>query len=193
MRLKSIFIVAIVLAASAVGAQDFTDKVKPTCELAKIVARPAEGWFNVPIESPRPGHLGCQMMRTNDAQELVGVLRIRSVTAPAAEFGADNEAALVDDERKILQKMNIEVGPEPLWTREKVPLKGAGFREARGGGYPASIDGNPVPHEVHFLTFRAEDARYLVTLITPSKRHDEGVYKRNTDDFGVVIRSLVLK
>ena len=193
MRLKSIFIVAIILATSAVVAQDFSDKVKPTCELAKIVARPAEGWFNVPIESPRPGHLGCQMMRTNDAEELVGILRIRSVTAPAAEFSADNEAALIADERKILQRMNIEVGPEPLWTRDNVPLKGAGFSEARGGGYPASVGGNPVNQEVHFLTFRAEDARYLVTLITPSKRHDEGVYKRNTDDFGVVIRSLVLK
>ena len=184
---------AIVLAAAAVVAQDFSDKIKPTCELAKIVARPAEGWFNVPIESPRPGHLGCQMMRANDAEELVGVLRIRSVTAPAAEFSADSDAALIADERKILQRMNVEVGAEPLWTRENVPLKGAGFREARGGGYPASVDGNPVPHEVHFLTFRAEEARYLVTLITPSKRHDEEIYKRNTDDFGVVIRSLVLK
>ena len=189
-------VVMVIVFAGSVSAQvlDLSEKVKPTCELAGLVARPPAGWINVPIEGAPAGHLGCQMLRVNEEQELMGILRIRSVSAPAKEYRKGGDAsALIASERKIMERMNIAVADEPLWTRDKVPIRGPGFSQAGGAGYAAMIEGAPVPQEVHFLTFHAEDASYLISLVTPSKSDAAETYQRNTDDFGVVMRSLNVK
>lgn len=185
-----IFGVGANVAAGQEEVVDFSDQITPTCEMAGLVARPPEGWFNVPFENPPAGHLGCQMMATGEDDGLIGIIRVRSATAPATEFGQDGYAPLLGNENVVLSGMGYILADEPLWRRDDVPVSGVGFREGRAVGVSATIEGNDVPQEAQFLLFRSDDAKYVFTLLTPAESFDAGLYKRNTDDFGVVIRTL---
>jgi len=122
----------------------------------------------------------------------VGMLRLRSVADPAKEFSAKTEAVLIATERASLSQMNVKVGTQALWTRDPLPITDP-FREARGSGYPATIEGISSEQEVHILTFRDADARYLISLVTASRRQAPEAWQRNTDDMGTVMRSFTKK
>src|SRR5210317_1825118 len=88
----SILLVLTCLAGRAITAQDgaaeedvvdFTEQITSTCELIGLIGLPPEGWFNVPIQSDRESLAGCQMMRTGDQDELLGILRLLSKVVPA--------------------------------------------------------------------------------------------------------------
>ena len=122
----------------------------------------------------------------------VAVLRLRSVAGAAPEFAAATDAALIATERGSLAKMGVTVGTQPLFTRDSMPIT-APYREARGAGYPATIDGMPGEQEVHIVTFRDDQARYLMSLVTASRRQAPEAWQRNTEDMGTVMRSFTRK
>ena len=178
-------------AALGEGRVDFGKRVTPRCKLAALVALPPSGWFNVPFEDPAKGNLGCLMVRTNEREEPVGMLRIRSLAAPALPENGKPFQAIFISEVEAVQAMGfVVVDEKPLFLRNDVPVKGEGFRDGRGVGLAARIEGNAVPQEIHLLMFRSDRAEYIVTLLTPARSHDEKMWKRNTDDFGTVIRTL---
>jgi hypothetical protein len=162
-----------------------------TCEVAGLVAVPPSGWVSVPFETPPPGHLGCVMMRV-DGQQLLGILRIRSASGPSREFTEDAYDRLVANEIAALAAMNIMVDLErgPLWTRDTVPVAGAGFRDGRAVGLTARIKGNEVAQEAHVLVFRSDTSKYLVSLVTPTQARDGDLYRSNTNAMGVLVRTL---
>jgi len=173
-------------------AADPAAKASPTCELAGLVARPPAGWINIQGDKPPAGHRGCQMVLLDKDGDPVGLMRLRSVAGPAPEFGAKTEAALIATERGSLSQMNVKVGTQALWTRDPLPITDP-FREARGAGYPATIEGIPSEQEVHILTFRDDNARYLISLVTATRRQAPEAWQRNTDDMGAVMRSFTRK
>lgn len=172
---------------------DFTDKITPVCEIAGLNARPPAGWFNVPIESGDEAVRGCQMMRAREGDEaLVGIARVLSVQFPNASKDPPWWATLITLETSNIERMGISLG-KVLWSREDVPIQGQGFSNARAIGLESRIEGNDTPQEAHFLVFEKGPTKYIVTLLTPAKEVEDGVYyKRNASDFGVLIRSFTL-
>ncbi len=170
---------------------DFADRATPRCEIEGLVAVPPPGWLNVPIANPPAGNRGCMMIRTNENEEPVGILRIRSLAAPALKKDGEPFEALFISEVEALDRMGCAIlDQEPLFVRSDVPIKGDGFRDGKGIGFAAAIEGNRVPQEVHLLMFRSERAEYIVSLAMPAKSHDAKLWDRNTEDFGTLIRTL---
>ena len=100
--------------------------------------------------------------------------------------------ALLDLEIGRLGEMGISLG-ETLFTRDGVPITGSGFDPGKAVGLAATIEGNSTPQEVHFLGFGGPSAKYLLTLSTPGREVDAGVYyQRNTADFGVLLQTFQL-
>jgi hypothetical protein len=194
MRDARILFVGFLSIAAAVSAQereDFSGRVTPRCEMAGLVAIPPPGWFAVPFENPPAGNRGCVMILTNRNEEPVGILRIRSLAAPALKEGGGPFEALFISEIESVETMGYAIVDEkPLFQRNDVPIKGPGMRDARGLGLAARIEGNSVPQEVHLLMFRGDHAEYIVTLMTPAKSYDAKLWERNTEDFGTLIRTL---
>lgn len=172
---------------------DFSDRMTATCEVEGLTATPPPGWFSVPIESGDEELTGCQMMRTGSEQDLLGILRVMSLYLPQTEDSPPWFAVMASIEQQIVGEMGYILG-EVLWSRESVPISGEGFENARAVGLAASIEGNDVPQEVHFLLFESGPQKFIITLLSPGRDYSEGVYyKRNTDDFGVLIRTLTRK
>ena len=172
---------------------DFSDQMTPSCELIGLTGYPPEGWFTVPMKIPAPDLAGCQMMRTGDDDELLGILRLISVVVPEGTLEDKWLAGLLDLESQWLEEMGITLG-EALFKRDDVPISGLGdFKNGTGLGLEATIESNDTPQEVHFLGFNSPTIQYLLTLSTPARDVAEGVYyKRNTDDFGVLIQTFQL-
>lgn len=169
---------------------DFSDRTTPMCELIGLVGLPPTGWFNVPIETEREDIVGCQMMRTNDRDELVGILRLISRVFAAESPEETWLPELLGGEVAWLEEMGITLG-ETLWRRDDVPMTGTDWEQAKAFGLAASAEDNDTPQEVHFLTFGGATTKYLIDLVTPAQAVDEGLYYgRNTEDFGVLIRTL---
>lgn len=190
-RCASLFLLSLASAAAQEEeVVDFSDQITPTCELLGLVGQPPPGWFNVPIDSPDPNLVGCQMMRATENQELVGILRLLSTAVPTDTPEETWLPELMGLEVAWLEEMGITLG-EPMWRRQDVPVSGPGFQKGTAIGLEASIEGNEVPQEVHFLGFSGPTHKYLLTLSTPGRTVEEGVYyDRNTADFGVLIRTL---
>ena len=170
---------------------DFSDQMTATCELIGLVASPPADWFNVPTES-EARFRGCQMMRTNEQEELVGLMRLLSLQLPPELSDDEWSKRLIDFETEWLAGMGIQLG-ETMWKRDDVPIAGQGFEGARAIGYASRIEGNEVPQEVHFLVFAGASSKYLISLSTPARTVEGGVhYQRNTSDFGVLISTLKL-
>lgn len=168
---------------------DFSEQTTTICEVVGLTAPPPPGWFNVPIDSDDEALTGCQMMRAGDQEELVGILRLVSVTLEERE-DPPWYAVMIAIEQQIIGEMGYELG-EVMWSRQDVPISGEGFENARAVGLSALVEGNDTPQEVHFLLFEHGQQKFIITLLTPGRDVDEGVfYKRNTDDFGILIRSL---
>jgi hypothetical protein len=161
----------VLLTAGAASAQgevvDVSDTTTPACDMAGLVARPAAGSFNVPFHGPPRGHRGYQMMRVNERQELVGIIRVRSATEPSAEFTDKGFGALLANEAHAVSEMEDGLASESLWSGDNVPTAGAGFREGRAVGVAGALEGNDVGQEAHFLVFRSDTAKYVFTLLTP--------------------------
>jgi hypothetical protein len=169
---------------------DFSEQTTAICEVVGLTAPPPSGWFNVAIDSDDEALSGCQMMRAGDQEELVGIIRLVSVTVEEEEDSPPWYAVMIAIEQQIIGEMGYELG-EVMWSRQDVPISGEGFANARAVGLSASIKGNDTPQEVHFLLFEHGQQKFIITLLTPGRDVDEGVfYKRNTDDFGILIRSL---
>jgi hypothetical protein len=168
---------------------DFSDLATPTCEVEDLVALPPVGWISVPIEGLPEGMAGCQMMRLDGAQQLLGIARLRSTAAGENAPGEESFGQIVATEMVILEQMGYRVG-DPLWSRQDVPIRGAGFSNARAVGLPATIEQSTIPQEVHLLVFQSATVQYLVTLLTPAKDAEPAIYERNTADFGILIRTL---
>lgn len=190
-------LVLAMLAAPGLHAQDSeTERLKrsatATCALSGLVATPPAGWLNVPFEAPPAGHLGCMMMMFNEQDQLLGVLRIRSASDPAREFTDAGYDRLVANEITAMTAMDIVVDVKggPLWTRDKVPVSGAALREGRAVGLGARIKGNAVEQEAHFILFRSDTSKYLISLVTPTQAYDRGLYQANTRAMGVLMRTL---
>ena len=186
-----------VLAAPGLHAQDSqAERLKrsatATCALAGLVATPPAGWMNVPFEAPPAGHLGCLMVLFNERDQLVGVLRIRSASDPAREFTDDGYDRLLANEITAMTVMEIVVDVEggPLWSRDKVPVAGTGFSDGRAVGLRARIKGNAVAQEAHFMVFRSDTSKYLISLVTPTQAYDSGLYQGNTRAMGTLMRTL---
>lgn len=172
---------------------DFSDSMTDTCEVVGLTAKPPPGWFTVPIESGDDALTGCQMMRTGHQDELLGILRVVSVYLPQTEDAPPWFAVMVALEQQIIGEMGYVLG-EVMWSRESVPISGEGFENARAVGLAATIEGNDIPQEVHFLLFESGTQKFVITLLSPGRDVGEGVdYKRNTDDFGFLIRTLTRK
>jgi hypothetical protein len=169
---------------------DFTKQITPTCELIGLIGLPPEGWFNVPIQSDRESLAGCQMMRTGEQDELLGILRLLSKVVPAETPEDEWLPDFLGLEVAWLGQMGYAVG-EPLWKRDDVPMAGTDWGSGKAIGLSATIEGNTTPQEIHFLTFGSPTTKYLITLATPAESVEDGVfYKRNTADFGTLIRTL---
>jgi len=169
---------------------DYSEQMTAICEVVGLTAPPPPGWFNVPIDSDDKALTGCQMMRTGNQEELVGIIRLVSVTMEEEEDSPPWYAVMVAIEEQIIGEMGYKLG-EVMWSRQDVPISGEGFANARAVGLSASIEGNDTPQEVQFLLFEHGQQKFIITLLTPGRDVDEGVfYKRNTDDFGILIRSL---
>jgi hypothetical protein len=196
-QLSIALLVCLLMLATATNAQrpsgDLRDMATGTCELAGLAVTPGDGWVNIPIQGAPNGHLGCQMARTNERDEVVAIIRVRSVTSPAKEFAENDFAGLLTHERTVLTRMGYALANQSLWTRDSVPIKGAGFRDARGFGVAARIEGNSIPQEAQFLLFRNDTAKYLFTLLMPAKVYNHDLYDRNTEEFGVLIRTLKVR
>ena len=182
-----------VMASEEEEVVDFSDQMTPTCELIGLIGYPPDGWFNVPIEIPAPDLAGCQMMRAGESDELLGIMRLLSVVVPEGTTEDKWLAGILDMEANWLQEMGITLG-DPLFRRDDVPISGLGdFENGTGLGLAATIEGNDIPQEVHFLGFNSPSVQYLLTLSTPARAVEDGVYyQRNTDDFGVLIRTFQL-
>ena len=185
-----LLIPALAVSATEEDVVDFSDQITPTCELIGLVGLPPEGWFNVPIERPMEGFQGCQMMRTGEQDELLGILRLSSRIFPADTPEEEWYSQLVGLEVAWLEEMGITLG-EPMWRREDVPMTGTGWEPGKAIGLEATIEGNDIPQEVHLLTFGGSTTKYLITLSTPAKEVEKGIYyERNTSDMGVLMRTL---
>ena len=169
---------------------DFSDRITPTCELIGLVGVPPEGWFNVPIQTEAKDIRGCQMMRTNDQEELVGILRLLSKVFPANTPEETWFSDLVGLEVTSLGEMGITLG-EPLWRKDDVPMTGMDWENGKAIGLEAVIEGNEAPQEVHLLAFGGPTTKYLISLSTPNKGVDDNThYTRNTGDFAILIRTM---
>ena len=192
--LERCFLVTVsVMASEDEEVVDFRDQMTPTCELIGLIGYPPEGWFKVPIEIPAPDLAGCQMMRAGESDELLGIMRLLSVVVPEGTAKDKWLAGVLGLEAQWLQEMGITLG-DPLFRRDDVPISGLGdFENGTGLGLAATIEGNDIPQEVHFLGFNSPSVQYLLTLSTPDRAVEDGVYyQRNTDDFGVLIRTFQL-
>jgi hypothetical protein len=169
---------------------DFSGQVTPTCKVVGLTATPPPGWFNVPIDSEDKAISGCQMMRVGEQDELEGIIRLLSAQVEEAAESPPWYAVMIALEQQTISEMGYALG-EVLWSRTDVPITGEGFGNARAVGLTASIEGNDIPQEAHFLVFEHGPQKFIITLLTPAQEVDDSVfYKRNTEDFGVLIRSL---
>ncbi len=189
--------VIVVLAAIGLHAQDrevqqLKRSATGSCALTGLVSTPPAGWINVPFQTPPAGQLGCLMLRYNEQDQLLGVLRIRSASQPAAEFADEGYDRLLANEITALSRMDVEVDLPggPLWTRDNMPVRGEGFRDGRAVGLRARIKGNDVAQEAHLMVFRSDTTKYLVSLVTATEAYDKALYQGNTRDMGVLIRTL---
>lgn len=196
-RLALALLMSFLAFAAAANAQPPSGerRVQPaaTCELAGITVMPGAGWVNTPIQGAPSGQLGCQMARMNERDEVVAIVRVRSAAPPASDFAGEDFGGMLTYERTVLTRMGYALADEPLWFRDNVPIKGAGFRDAQALGVGARIEGNSVPQEAHIFVFRSDTAKYLFTLLTPAKVHDEKLYDRNVEEFSVLIRTLKVR
>jgi hypothetical protein len=168
---------------------DFSDRMTPTCELIGLVGLPPEGWFNVPIEAPQDDLAGCQMMRTDENEELVGMIRLLSREVPEGTPEETWMPELIGLEAAWLEEMGVVLG-DPIWRKEEVAVAGEGFEAGKAIGLAATIEGSEYPQEVHLLAFGTPTIKYLVSLCTPDSTVDAGVHlERNTADMGTVIRT----
>lgn len=197
--ITKVLLPALALLANASMAEDevidLSERTTPTCELIGLVARPPEGWFSVPMEDTPPGLAGCQMMRTGENEELVGIIRLSSGDTGGRAPGEESHNRQIAIEIEILKAMGIRLHvAEPLWSRHDVPisdLRDAGFSETgQAIGLAAEIEGSGLPQEVHFLTFHGPATQYALVLITPPRETEPEIYRRNIDDFARVIQTL---
>ena len=169
------------------------EKTTPWRKHGDLKVKPPSGWFNVPIQSDDVRLRGCQMMRTGQNEELLGMPRVLSVRLPVTKESPPWFDTLVSMEAKLIAQMGYNL-TEVIWKRDSVPISGPGFKNARAIGLKATIEGNDVPQEAHFLVFENDEAKFIVTLLTPSKSVEDSIhYKRNTSDFGVLIRNFKRK
>jgi hypothetical protein len=192
MRLQMLLAGLLVVAGAAWAGEDidFRQRVTPACELAGLLAVPPSGWFNVPFENPPEGSRGCMMILTNESEEPVAIVRIRSLAAPALRADGELFETLFASEVDSIAAMGYAFAEEPLFVRNEVPVKGAGFLDGRVVVLSAVLEGNPIPQEAHLLMFRSDRAEYIISLMTPARSHEPQIYKRNIADFGTLIRTL---
>jgi len=180
-------------AASEDDYVDFSDQATSFCEIKGLVATPPEDWFNVPIETGSAKIRGCQMMHKGDQDELIGIMRLLSFEIPENQETPNWSETLVGFERIAIAEMGYSMG-QTIWVRESVPISAEDLYNAQAIGFSASIEGNDIPQEAHFLMFEGQALRYSVTLLTPAKSVDKGIYyKTNTQDFGELISTLTKK
>lgn len=173
---------------------DFSDRMTSKCEVQGLLAHPPAGWLNVPMESSEAEVAGCQMMLTREGDDaLVGILRILSVDLAGVDTGdAPWWSIPLTMEIDLVGGMGYVLG-EVLWTRDSVPVHGEDFGDGRAIGFESGIEGNDTPQEAHFLLFERADTKYIVTLLTPAREVEEGVYyRRNTTDLGSLISSFTV-
>lgn len=175
--------------ATAEDTVDFSDQIAPTCELIGLVATPPEGWFSVSVQEMPTGMAGCQMMRVNEAEELVGVMRLRSSETGEIPPGDESRDELLASELRVLEAMGLQVG-EPIWSRNDVPISGLAFAGAQALGLAAVIEESGLPQEIHVLAFRGPFTQYALLLITPHRDAESEIYERNVADFGRLFQTL---
>ena len=192
LRLFASFVLSLTIplqtAAQEEDVVDFSDKITSHCDVIGLHVPPPPDWFTMPIEETPEGIAGCMMMLADDEDLLLGILRVMSVSRSVDGFaGPDFESILG---LEIVSATEMGYQPEDLlWKRDSVPVAGEGFETAQALGLSASVEGNPVGQEIHFLTFQNTLTQYVVTLLTPSKVDGPEYYQRNTEDFGTLIRS----
>lgn len=166
---------------------DFSEQTTPVCEVEGLRATPPDGWFNVPIDSAEPTLRGCQMMRTREDEALVGIARVLSVTLSEPTVDPPWQVLMLSFERDNIARMGYVPG-DVLWRRDNVPIAGTGFTGGLAVGLSARIEGNEAPQEVQFLIFERALTKYVVTLLTPGRSVENGLYyDRNVADFGKLI------
>jgi hypothetical protein len=180
-------------AAIAEGDNDWTGLTSPTCEVQGLMVAPPKGWMNAPVDTAGDETFaGCQMMLMEQGVYL-GILRFFShdLSKPRKNMPDKWQEYVLGLEPLLMSNMGFEIG-EPLWRRESVPVRGAGFSSAEAMGLSVHIEGAPAPWEVHVLLFKNETYHYLMSMLTPAKSAQDGgqLYQENTDAMGLVMRTL---
>lgn len=192
-------VAAVLLAAHSTMAADSEESMDvgtaraSRCELIGLIGHAPEGWSNDPMQFADADLAGCEMLRSGDNGELLGFVRLLSVVVPEETPKDKWLSGLIDLEVGWLQEGGFTLG-ELLFRRDDVPLSGLGdFENGTGIGLGASSESSDSPREVHFLGFNGPRIQYLLTLLTPAREVDGGIeYRRNIDDFGVLMRTFQL-
>ena len=170
----------------------FQDQTTPVCELIGLRATPPDGWFAVAMQDLPDGMAGCQLVRTDEDEALVGIIRMSASDTGGRPPGEDSRNRQVVIELEVLAAMGIQPR-ELIWRRDDVPLTGdksAGFSSAQAVGLSATIDESGLDQELHFLTFHGPTTQYVLVLVTPPPETEPDIHRRNLSDFGGLIRGL---
>jgi hypothetical protein len=171
---------------------DFSEQATAICELIGLEASPPAGWFSVPMVDLPAGMSGCQMMRTDEDDAPVGIIRLSASDTGARSPGEESRNRQLAIELEVLAAMGIQAR-DRLWLRQDVPVTGerdAGFSKAQAVGLSAVIEGSGLPQEVHILAFHGPSTQYALLLITPSQETEPAIHSRNVADFAKLIQSL---
>lgn len=171
---------------------DFGDQATSECRLIGLQAPAPAGWFTVPISDLPDGMAGCQMMRTDRDDNLVGLIRLSASDTGARAPGEESRNRQVAIELEVLAAMGIKPR-DRLWSRDDVPVSGpesSGFSSAQAVGLSAVIEETGLAQELHFLTFHGPSTQYALLLITPPPSTEPDIHQRNVGDFGRVIQGL---
>ena len=171
------------------GEEDIRSLATAECQVPGLTVMPPSPWYSVPIDSKEPMIAGCQML-WEEGNQYMGIMRL--VSFEVREMPTDGvkwEDLVVAFESKVMERMNIKVG-KPIWKRDRVPITGDGFSNAKAIGLTASLEGVAHPNEAHFLLFESPTHKYVISMLTPAKSASPDVYRSNTKAMGRVMRTL---
>lgn len=165
-------------------------RTAPPCEVSGLAVTPPSPWFSEPIDSQEEGVEGCQMVWEEDDQYM-GIIRLMSFRASRLSHEtASWEELVIAVEILVMEEMGVVVG-DPIWSRDSVPITGAGFRNAKAIGFDARLTySGAQQNEVHFLLFESATQKYVISAVTPSKATSPDIYSANTSAMATIMRTL---
>ncbi|MDD7971075.1 hypothetical protein [Roseinatronobacter alkalisoli] len=182
--------------ATAADEMDLSDISTPGCAVSGLAVSPPAPWLNAQISGLPEQMSGCQMMRTDDDEHLVGIIRILSVQTGPGMSADEARERVIAFESLIWRDIGFEV-TDRLWLREDVPVHDRhdeGFSSGSAVGLAAVIQGTQLPQEIHVLFFSRlpDNTHYVISLLTPSGPDATEIYAHNLEDYSRILNSLTL-